>query len=136
LVVQPGREAAVAAALGWAGEAIVVEGLDPARQALTWLREQDQGNAGMLVPDLATASTSREGWPELPGYAVWAADVVRASDEGLTGAVHGLLARVALVDDGDDAALFVRAVPGITAVTPDGDVYGPGWVRGGSSSTP
>jgi chromosome segregation protein len=136
LVVQPGREAAVAAALGWAGEAIVVEGLDPARQALTWLREQDQGNAGMLVPDLATASTSREGWPELPGYAVWAADVVRASDEGLTGAVHGLLARVALVDDGDDAALLVRAVPGITAVTPDGDVYGPGWVRGGSSSTP
>ncbi|WP_420818952.1 chromosome segregation protein SMC [Ornithinimicrobium flavum] len=134
LAVEPGREAAVAAALGWAGEAIVVEGLDPARQALTWLREQDQGHAGMLVPGLAAAT--REGWPALPGYAVWAADVVRASDPGLTGAVHGLLARVALVDDGDDAALLVRAVPGITAVTPDGDVYGPGWVRGGSSSAP
>ena len=136
LDVDPGREAAVAAALGWAGEAIVVEGLGPARQALTWLREQDQGSAGMLVPDLSPEAASRAGWPDLPGYAVWAADVVRASDEALTSAVHGLLARVALVGSADDAALLVRALPGLTAVTEDGDVYGPGWVRGGSASAP
>lgn len=138
LQVEPGREAAVAAALGWAGEAIVVDGLGPAQQALGWLREQDQGRAGMLVPELADAAVGdRTGWPELPGYAVWAADVVTAAgDPGLTRAVHGLLERVALVQTAEDAALVVRAVPGVTVVTGEGDVYGPGWVRGGSAAAP
>ena len=138
LQVESGREAAVAAALGWAGEALVVDGLGAAQEALGWLREEDQGQAGMVVPELAGggAAPDRSGWPDLPGYAVWAADMVRASDEGLLRAVAGLLARVALVDDADDAALLVRALPGVTVVTAQGDVYGPGWVRGGSSAAP
>ncbi|MFK5634758.1 chromosome segregation protein SMC [Ornithinimicrobium sp. LYQ103] len=132
--VEPGREAAVAAALGWAGEALVVEGLGQAGDALGWLREQDQGRAGMLVPESAV-DTDRSAWPDLPGYAVWAADVVRTDDVALGKAVTGLLARVALVDD-DRAVELVQALPGLTVVTADGDVYGPGWVRGGSSSAP
>ncbi len=139
LQVEAGREGAVAAALGWAGEALVVDGLEPARQALRWLREEDQGQAGLLVPELVAADgDDRSGWPDLPGYAVWAADTVsaRGGDEALLRAVTGLLARIALVQDADDAALLVRALPGITVVTADGDVYGPGWLRGGSSAAP
>ncbi|KUG51597.1 chromosome segregation protein SMC [Serinicoccus chungangensis] len=139
LQVEPGREGAVAAALGWAGEALVADGLEPAREALAWLREEDQGQAGLLVPELvAGADEDRSDWPDLPGYAVWAADTVRArdGDGALLRAVTGLLARVALVQDADDAALLVRALPGVTVVTAEGDVYGPGWLRGGSSAAP
>ncbi|QFG68984.1 chromosome segregation protein SMC [Ornithinimicrobium pratense] len=138
LTVEPGREAAIAAALGWAGEALVVEGLEPAQQALGWLREQDQGRAGMLVAELADGAqeTPRAEWPDLPGYAVWAADVVTAPDPALTRAVHGLLDRVALVPGGQDAAVLVRSTPGVTVVTDQGDVYGPGWVHGGSAAAP
>ncbi|GAA1169077.1 chromosome segregation protein SMC [Ornithinimicrobium humiphilum] len=133
--VEPGREAAVAAALGWAGEALVVEGLEPARGALSWLREHDQGRAGLLVPGIAP-EVDRSGWPSLPGYAVWAADAVRVADEGLARAVTGLLSRVALVETSDEAVRLVSEVADVTAVTADGDVYGPGWVRGGSSAAP
>ncbi|GGK62658.1 chromosome segregation protein SMC [Ornithinimicrobium pekingense] len=133
--VEPGREAAVAAALGWAGEALVTDGVEPARQALGWLREQDQGRAGLLVPESAV-DVDRSAWPQLPGYAVWAADTVGAEDPGLVRAVTGLLARVALVGDADEAARLVGEVPGVTVVTADGDVYGPGWARGGSSAAP
>ncbi|WP_151525168.1 chromosome segregation protein SMC [Serinicoccus kebangsaanensis] len=141
LQVEPGRETALAAALGWAGEALVADGLAPAQQALEWLRDQDQGQAGLMVPELVAGDAgtqARSGWPDLPGYAVWAADMVHArdGDEPLRRAVTGLLERVALVDDADDAALLVRALPGVTVVTAAGDVYGPGWVRGGSSAAP
>lgn len=135
LQVDGGREAAVAAALGWAGEALVVDGLGPAREALHWLREQDQGQAGLLVPESAVA-VDRSGWPKLPGYAVWAADVVHTRDVALGRAVTGLLTQVALVDDAEQAAGLVREVPGLAVVTAHGDVYGPGWVRGGSSAAP
>ena len=71
LVVEAGREAAVAAALGWAGEALVVDGLGQAQEALAWLRDQDQGQAGLMVPELVTGEADdgaeRERWPELPG---------------------------------------------------------------------
>lgn len=133
--VDAGREAAVAAALGWAGEALVVDGLEPARGALGWLREHDQGRAGMLVPG-AAVEPDRSGWPALPRYAVWAADVVRAEDPGLGRVVTGLLAHVALVEEADDAVRLLGELPGVTAVTAEGDVYGPGWVRGGSSAAP
>ncbi|MGO0577189.1 chromosome segregation protein SMC [Ornithinimicrobium panacihumi] len=135
LKVEAGREAAVAAALGWAGEAIVADGLEPARQALGWLREQDQGQAGLLVPE-SSVDIDRGGWPTLPAYAVWAADVVSSRDAGLTRAVTGLLERVALVEGDDDAVRLVGEVPGLTVVTAAGDLYGPGWVRGGSSAAP
>src|SRR5690606_31301436 len=114
--VEPGREAAVAAALGWAGEALVVEGLEPARGALSWLREHDQGRAGLLVPGIAP-EVDRSGWPSLPGYAVWAADAVRVADEGLARAVTGLLSRVALVETSDEAVRLVSEVADVTAVT-------------------
>ncbi len=136
LSVTPGHEAAVAAALGWAGEALVVNGLDEAGAALDWLREHDEGQAGLIVPGTATEA-ERASWGALPGYAVWAADVVTA--QGALGrAVLGLLDRVALVDTAEQARQLVldAGLPGVVAVTGAGDVYGPGWVRGGSSAGP
>ena len=47
-----------------------------------------------------------------------------------------LLDRVALVEDPSAAVDLVDLGQGITAVTPDGDVFAPGFVRGGSASAP
>ncbi len=130
--VEAGHEVAVAAALGWAGDALAVNTLAGAAAAVDRLRSDDAGRAGLLVPETA-GSVDRSGWPSLPSAARWAVDVVSCSDR-LRPAVDRLLERVALVDTADAVAALVR--DGVTAVTRDGDVFGPGWVRGGSAAAP
>ncbi|MGZ6804613.1 MAG: chromosome segregation protein SMC, partial [Nocardioidaceae bacterium] len=134
LQVQGGHEAAVAAALGWAGDALVVESVGHAAEALTTLREQDAGRAAFLVGQSAVSSDPST-WPALDGSAVWARDVVQAPPS-VRPAVEQLLDRVALVSDATVAADLVSQGHGVTAVTSDGDVFAPGFVRGGSSHAP
>ncbi len=138
LGVEQGHEAAVAAALGWAGEALVVGGMTEAGSALDWLRDNDHGQVGLIVPGATPASAADTSqWGVLPGYAVWAVDVVSVTDEAGQ-AVARLLDRAALVSTPEQAQALVRSLDlhAVVAVTAQGDVYGPGWVRGGSSSTP
>src|SRR5690606_7427413 len=52
----------------------------------------------------------------------------------LEAALDDLLDRVAIVPEAAHALALVARGEGITAVTAEGDVYGPGYVRGGSSS--
>jgi chromosome segregation protein len=134
LHVQSGHQASVAAALGWAADAVAVDSVRAAQRAVASLREQDAGRAGLLVG--ATAVTvDVAGWPRLSGRAVWARDVVTCP-ESVRPAVDQLLDRVALVEDPSTAVDLVDLGQGITAVTPDGDVFAPGFVRGGSASAP
>jgi chromosome segregation protein len=132
LQVEAGHEVAVAAALGWAGDALAVDTLVGAAAAVGRLRSDDAGRAGLLVPETAGV-VDRSEWPALPSGARWALEVVSCS-ERLRPAVDRLLERVALVDGVDAAASLAR--DGVTAVTVDGDVFGPGWVRGGSAAAP
>jgi len=134
LQVEQGHEAAIAAALGWASDALVVESLDGAQRALATLRAEDAGRAGMLVGASAGA-VDRGSWPVLPHGARWAHEVISCPAE-LRPAIEQILDRVALVADPDAAAALVRRGEGITAVTADGDVMASGWVRGGSSVAP
>ena len=132
LQVSGGHEGAVAAALGWASEALAVGSADQAARAVERLRQDDQGQATLLVGDTARASDPST-WPDLDGSGVWARDVVKAPADVLP-AVEQLLDRVALVGGPEQALALVARGEGITAVTEDGDVFAPGWVRGGSSS--
>ncbi|KQU70606.1 chromosome segregation protein SMC [Phycicoccus sp. Root101] len=134
LQVKGGHEAAVAAALGWAGDALAVESVDHAARALLTLRADDAGRAAFLVGQTATSSDPST-WPALEGSAVWAREVVEAPAT-VRPAVEQLLDRVALVDDPALAAALVAGGEGVTAVTADGDVFAPGFVRGGSSHAP
>lgn len=134
LQVKGGHEAAIAAALGWAGDALAVESVDHAARALTTLRADDAGRAAFLVGQTARSSDP-SSWPALEGSAVWAREVVEAPAT-VRPAVEQLLDRVALVSDPALAAALVARGEGITAVTTDGDVFAPGFVRGGSSSAP
>lgn len=130
--VTGGHEAAVAAALGWASEALAVGSAHEAARALATLREGDGGRVSLLVGATA-APEDPASWPSLDGDAVWARDVVQAPPE-VAAAVHQVLERVALVPTSAHAVALVDAHPGVTAVTADGDVFGPGWARGGSSA--
>jgi chromosome segregation protein len=132
LQVHGGHEAAVAAALGWASEALAVPSGEHAARALSSLRNTSGGRAALLVGGTASPTDSGQ-WPTLDGSAVWARDVVSASAE-VRPAVEQLLERVALVPTSAHALALVARGEGITAVTADGDVFGPGWARGGSSA--
>jgi chromosome segregation protein len=134
LQIKSGHQAGVAAALGWAADALAVDSVRGAERAVASLREQDAGRAGLLVAATA-APVEIADWPKLSGGAVWARDVVTCP-EGVRPAVEQLLDRVALVEDSSAAVDLVALGLGITAVTPDGDVFAPGFVRGGSASAP
>ncbi len=134
LQVTSGYEASVAAALGWAADAVAVDTMKSAQHAIATLREQDAGRAGLLVT--ATATTVEvASWPKLEAGAVWARDVVTCPDT-LRPSVEQLLDRIALAHDPSLAIDLVNRGEGITAVTPDGDIYAQGYVRGGSASVP
>ncbi|MGH3696799.1 MAG: chromosome segregation protein SMC [Pseudonocardiaceae bacterium] len=130
LAVDQGAEAAVAAALGAAADALAVSDVDVAAAALCLLREQDAGRAGLLVGG-APATVDRSTWPELPAGARWAVDLVRVP-EPLRPAVHRLLERVAVVADLRAARALVTALPTARMVTVDGDVLSGDWAHGGS----
>jgi chromosome segregation protein len=132
LHVSGGHEHAVAAALGWASEALAVGSAEHAAAAFAALREQDGGRAGLLVGATARPSDPAT-WPDLDGDGIWARDVVEAPDE-VRPAVEQLLEQVALVATPEHAVALASRHPGVTAVTDEGDVFGPGWARGGSSA--
>ncbi|WP_405011432.1 chromosome segregation protein SMC [Kitasatospora sp. NBC_01539] len=132
LTVSPGHEAALAAALGAAAEAVAVDGLDTAAEAVRQLRKQDAGRAALLV---AGAPAPARAAPGLPDGATWAADSVEAP-AALRGAVAALLAGTAVVADLAAAHLLVTRYPGLTAVTLDGDLLTAGFAQGGAAGAP
>ncbi|WP_460406914.1 chromosome segregation protein SMC, partial [Actinophytocola sediminis] len=129
LTVEPGHEAALAAALGPVADAVAVSSGDDAVAALRLLHDTDAGRAGVLVGGWAQAD--RIGWPQLPPDARWAVDLVSAP-ESLRLAVLRALDRVVVVDGLSAAADLVKRYPDIRAVTAEGDVFGAHWVVGGA----
>ena len=136
LSVESGYEAAVAAALGTAADAVVVTGADAAVEAIAHLKGDDLGRAGLLLgggpPD------DRSSWPTLPAAspgATYALDVVEAPAE-IRAAVARLLFKVAVVEDLSAARALIAELPDLTAVTREGDLIGAHFAAGGSSSQP
>ncbi len=134
LTVEPGWEAALAAALGALADAVAVSSAADAAAGLALLKADDAGRAGVLVGG-APLPADRDGWPALPHGAGWALDVVRAP-EALRPALARALDRVAVVRGLDAGRAVVAAHPELRAVTPDGDLVGAGWMIGGSASAP
>jgi chromosome segregation protein len=140
LTVEPGYEAAIAAALGDASEAIVVEDPEAAAAVVQLLKDDDAGRASLLLESAAGArNAGAEADPApsgpLPPGARWANDVVSAGG-GSSHAVAALLAGVALVEDLQGAGRLVANRPELTAVTRAGDVFTALTVTGGSAKAP
>jgi chromosome segregation protein len=130
LTPAPGHEIAVAAALGTAADALAVTGPAAAADALRLLRKQDAGRATLLL-----AGAPDDVPPEEADGLVYAAGLVRGPVE-LMPAVRRLLRGHVVVDTLQDAEELVRARPGLTAVTAEGDVLGAHHAHGGSAGAP
>lgn len=119
--VEPGYEAAIAAAMGPAADAVVAHSLDSARSAVTALADQDGGRASLIVS--GEPAIKREA--EIAPGSRPAVDVIDCPDElraGLTAILDG----VVLVETLDDAIRVVADHKGIRAVTRSGDLHGSG----------
>ena len=136
--------AAIAAALGPLGEAVVVTTPDQARRAIAWLRSSEAGGATVLATrgePLSHVELDADAVAQLEaGRATPLADALHAAGTGDTAvrvvdALKAVLGRTWLVPTWDAAVLLHGRHPDLTFVTPDGDVAGPYGYRGGQSPT-
>lgn len=136
LVVEPGYETAIAAALGDASEAIVVRDPAVAATVVQLLKDDDAGRAALLLESAAPPAHPHPATAgPLPAGARWAFDLVTAGgDHGP--AVAALLAGAAVVDDFAAACTLVTERPDLTAVTTAGDLLTALTVTGGSAKAP
>ncbi|MCX5046167.1 chromosome segregation protein SMC [Aldersonia sp. NBC_00410] len=130
--VEAGFEAAVAAAMGPAAEAIAVQGRAAARDAVQALKDADAGRAAIVY---GGGTPERGSRPDLPPGARWLLDVVDCP-ESLRAGLSGLLAGIAVVADLAGALDVTEREPLVRAVTRDGDLAGSGWIAGGSDRAP
>jgi chromosome segregation protein len=134
--VHPGYEAALAAVLGAAADALAADSFDAAASAVTALKQADGGRAAIVLGNWpVTDDSAVPGAGILPDGARWALDVVEVPSR-LRGAMVAMLSGVAVVKDLAAAMDLVAAHPRLRAVTVDGDLAGAGWVNGGSDRKP
>ncbi len=142
ITVEAGFEAAIAAALGAASDAVVVQDTDAAAAAVQRLKDDDAGRASLLLartPDAPGNPCHGLPGPDLPDGARWASALVASAAPhpaapGLP--LAGLLAGTAVVDNLAAAAALIAERPGLTAVTRAGDVLTALTVSGGSAKAP
>jgi chromosome segregation protein len=140
--VEPAHDAALAAALGPLGEAVVVTERDHARRAVAWLRDATAGDAVVLAArpptgqltglDGARRTRLQAAGAQPVGDLLTAAPGVAASEE-VVGALRAVLATSWVVDTWDAAVDLHAQEPDLTFVTAAGDVAGPHGYRGGAS---
>lgn len=134
--VRTGYEAALAAVLGPAADAVAADDASAARGAVGALKDADGGRAAIVLADWpALGHAGHQDSATLPGGAHWALDLIEAPAR-LQGAMTAMLTGVAVVEDLAAALELVTARPALRAVTRDGDVVGAGWVDGGSDRKP
>ncbi|OBB83706.1 chromosome segregation protein SMC [Mycobacterium colombiense] len=126
--VRSGYEAALAAVLGSAADALAAESFGAARSAVAALKEADGGRAALVLGDWPAGQPAPQ---PAPAGARWALDLIDAPAR-LRGAIAAMLSGVAVVDDLDQALALVAGHSQLRAVTLDGDLVGAGWVSGGS----
>ena len=154
LTVEAGYEAAVAAALGSAADAVAVDDVAAAERAIGLLKGDDAGRVSMLVGSGAgdasshTAPSDQPASPDLPAPADLpglpagcraATDVVTVP-VALRRAVYGLLVGTVVVPDLATGRALVHQhrhrYAGLIAVTIEGDLLGADRAAGGSATAP
>ncbi|AOT05682.1 chromosome segregation protein SMC [Arthrobacter sp. U41] len=137
ITVEPGFEAAIAAALGASSDAIVVQDSKVAATAVQRLKDDDAGRAALLLAGATAGRRTFDG--QLPAGARWASELVTASgsEDAASGLpLPGLMAGIAVVEGLEGAAQLLAGRPELTAVTRAGDVLTALTVSGGSAKAP
>jgi chromosome segregation protein len=121
LEIEAGAEQAVAAGLGDALRAVVVD----AGAAHAAIEQAKAGDVHALLLVVDAAADDALAAPLVPAGTRPLADLVRCTHADLAGALRRLLARTVLVDAGWERALEVATTdPGVVAVTREGDRFG------------
>ena len=126
--VDSGYEAAVAAALGSLADSVVVQDLNAAISAISALRNENLGQAEILVSNIA-----QDNQAKLPTGLTPLLNHVSGSQ--INALLNKLLANVAIVEDARSAAELIAKHPEITVVTKSGDNLTATRVRGGSKNS-
>ena len=126
--IDNGWESATAAALGQLSDAIVVQDLSSAVSALTTLRNENLGQADVLVyePGASGATSLPSGLTPLLSH-------VRSSR--ISDLLSSLLGSTAVAEDARAAEAILKSNPGVRVVTRGGDVLTTQRARGGSASS-
>jgi len=131
--IEGNAEDAIAAALGPLADALAVESVEDAVDAIRWLRDEDAGRARFVVADPTAAVDNPE--VSLPKGAEWASDLV-SGPSGIVDTVRAHLSGVAVVDDLASARALVNEGQGIVAVTRRGDILSRRSAFGGAGDAP
>lgn len=136
--VREGYEAAVGAALGVFGDALLVESVDVAGDAVAGARERDLGRLRAVIAGAANQQLDTTNTAPAPERLVAVSEILLEAPAG----VRGLLARSYVAESIDaavsGAAELAAALPasGFTIVTADGDVLTEHTLAGGSGQAP
>ncbi|WP_341360545.1 chromosome segregation protein SMC [Georgenia sp. M64] len=130
LTIEAGYENAIAAALGEATDAAVVESVDVAVDAVRQARDGGDGQVRVLVARADDATPGPASRPVPAGRA--AAELVCVADPAVAATIARLLTGVVVVEDLTEARRVVTADPGLTAVTREGDLLSGDAARGGT----
>ena len=126
--IDNGWESAAAAALGTLADAVVVQDLSSAVTALTTLRNENLGQADVLVFE-----PGQTGNGNIPAGLTPLSAHIRSST--ISDLLASLLASTVVAENANAAEVILRSHPGVTVVTRDGDVISRGRARGGSKSS-
>ncbi len=125
---------AIEVALGAAAQNIVTETENDAKRAIEYLKRTKQGRATFLPISASRGSTLDEkGLEANKGYIGIASDLV-SFEANIKGIVTGILGRVAVVDNIDNAIIMARKYNyKFRIVTLDGELLAPGGSMSGGS---
>jgi chromosome segregation protein len=126
-------EDAIAAALGPLADALAVNSVEDAVDAIRWLRDEDAGRARFMVADPSAAVSNPN--VALPAGATWASDLVSGAD-GIVETVRMFVSGVVVVDDLASARALVGKHRDVVAVTRRGDLLGAQNASGGAGDAP
>ena len=126
--IDAGWEAATAAALGSLADAVVVRDLASAVTALTTLRNENLGQADVLVYE-ASAHLSTGVPSHLNSL------LAHVRSDSISELLAQLLSATVVAESANEAQAILRENKGLTVVTRDGDVITSHRARGGSASS-
>ena len=130
--IEPGYEAAVAAALGDLAQAVVVGDLNAAMDSLVLLKTEDAGRSSVLVAGISSPRTTQRG--EAP-IGRWLTECVHA-DSVIAASIDSILSDYIVVMDLDELRRGASISGGLPIVTREGDTLRLGVATGGSSTGP
>lgn len=128
-----GLEIAVEAALGEMARFIICDSRATGESIIRYLRAENKGKAGLLVPDTGTINPAvKRPELDLPGFVGWL-DTLVSTDEHLKPLMQAVLARTAVFEAEFSPDEILERLPyGFKAVSTVGDVYSKNIISGGS----